>query len=288
MKQFTKKRSTIYRCFTEDREGPPHLFVNFRNMVYKIKRNSILDLIPTAPFVLFDSNCPLFYYWYSNETNCNVMKTLGYVDDDMVCGSISIKHVPTLIRNFFKNNIAYRQATLQRIDQILNPYQSALIPDSSFKSFAVPFRKYQNLICVHARFGKGASDFTDYRSFIGKDKVSVFADCIRSHDARNSYIYLATDSFSAKEELYDEFGRRLIVAAERAQHSAVELSKTNWTRSGVLTSIADFTISTMCSQFIGTSRSSFSALIEMLGNYPTIHVSKYNDVCTTEGLYLPQ
>ena len=257
-------------------------------MVYKIKGHAILDLIPKAPFVLFDGNCPLFYYWFSNETNCNILKSLGYVDNDVMCGSFHRKHISMLIRNFFKHNIAYRQATLHRIDQILEPYQFVLTPDPSFKSFSVPFRKYQNLICVHARFGKGASDFTDYRSFIGKDKISVFADCIRNHDGKNSYIYLATDSFSAKEELYYEFGRRLIVATERAQHSAVELSKANWTRSGVLTSIADFTISTMCSKFIGTSRSSFSALIEMLGDYPTIHVSKYNDVCSAEGLYLPQ
>lgn len=288
MKRFTKKRNAVYRCFTEDREGPPYLFVKFREMVFKIKRSSILDIIPKAPFVLFDGNCPLFYYWYLNETNCNILKSLGYVDQDVICGSFNRKHIPMLVRNFFKNNIAYRQATLHRIDQILKPYQSVFIPDSSFKSFSVPFRKYQNLICVHARFGKGASDFKDYRSFISKDKVSVFADCIRSYDAKNSYIYLATDSFGAKEELYYEFGKRLIVATERAQHSAVELSKTNWTRNGVLTSIADFTISTMCSQFIGTSRSSFSALIEMLGDYHTAHVSNYDSECIAEGLYLPQ
>ena len=182
--------------------------------------------------------------------------------------------------NFWGEN----KQVIENIERILRPYRESLIPAESKSRY--PFRKYKNLITVHARFGAGGADFKDYRAFLTLNDSISFHNCLRLADRKNtSFIYLATDSSKLKEEFARFYGNRLIMSTEQAQHSARDLNEDSI--AGAISTVTDFTILTMGALFIGTPMSSYSSLSEMQGGFDPLRVVPTEKSCSFGSVYLP-
>ena len=285
MKKLKKKGSSIYHCFTYDRDLDYPGYMKFRVAVNQIRMRPIDVTIPSSNFVIMDGNCPLFYYWHSNNNNCEAFKDLGYIPSDHNCQRPSFKVASTILQTAFSQIIHFRKGVVDRIEEVLNPFKHQLVLDES-KPRTYPFRKYQNLITVHARYGNGGADFKDSRTFLKMSQNQTFINCVHSlNQDKSSLVYLATDSSIMKRIFEKEFGNRVITINEKMYHSAFDLNKSNY--SATLATVVDFVILTMGQQFIGTSRSSFSSLAELVGNFPGMRVSPKEPMCNAMRTYLP-
>ena len=285
MKKLKKKGSSTYRCFTYDRDLDYPGYMKFRVTVNQIRMRPIDTTIPTSNFTIMDGNCPLFYYWHSNVGNCETFKDLRYLPSDHSCERLSFKAASTILQTAFSQVIHFRKGVIDRIEEILNPFRHLLVLDQS-KPRSYPFRKYQNLITVHARYGNGGADFKDSRTFLKMSQNQTFINCVHSlNQDESSLVYLATDSSIMKRIFEKEFGNRVITINEKILHSAFDLNKSNC--SATLATVVDFVILTMGQEFIGTARSSFSSLAELVGGFPGMRVSPEEPMCRAMRTYLP-
>lgn len=282
-----KKGSSLYQCFTYDRDLDYHNYMKFRVMVNQIRAKRIRESIPPANFIIMDSNCPLFHYWSANYDNCVEIRQLGYLPEEFDCTRHSFKDISLLLQFMFNHVVMFRDVVIDRIEEVLSPFKNALISNTATTPrMKYPFRKYSNLFSVHARYGNGGADFKDSRTFLSLRRNHTFIDCIRAHDEHHSsFIYLATDSSAMKKEFEREFGDRLITLKGPICHSAFDMNRGNC--SATLSTVVDFVILTMGQNFVGTARSSFSSMAEFVGNLPTIRVSQSASTCTPMRTYLP-
>lgn len=284
MNEFTKGEREVFNCFTQDIVYSYRGYQEFHKQAEYIKTRLIAETVPPSPFVLMDGNCPLFYYWSIRPDNCVLMRKYGYLPPTVACQRGTSAIVPLIVQNFFKQHITYRKQVIENIERILRPYRESLIPAESRSRY--PFRKYKNLITVHARFGAGGADFKDYRAFLTLNDSISFHNCLRLADRKNtSFIYLATDSSKLKEEFAHFYGNRLIMSTEQAQHSARDLNEDSI--AGAISTVTDFTILTMGALFIGTPMSSYSSLSEMQGGFDPLRVVPTEKSCSFGSVYLP-
>lgn len=270
--------------------GFRHL-IDFRRQTFSLKNQLITKYVNSTKLTVINENCPLFSYFLEKEENLILLQQRGYLSEKE-CKIPRKQLVSLLVERVFEYNLHVQKSVIDSVNSILKPYESQLSVSQSRISNP-PFRKIQNLVSVHIRYGSGGADFTDTNAFLKENSTRVFIDCISPQIKPNDFIFVASDSTQAKNDFIKRFGNRVITSQEKLEHSGVikKGKKKNIiveaNSQSLLNALTDIIIASMASRFVGTQASTFSAMCSMLGLPETKYVGKYNGNCVTGSLYLP-
>lgn len=264
----------------------------FKTLTMAIRDQSPEAITGGKKWVVVESNCPLFRYWLDSPETCERIKSLGYIGESVSCTGDGDRRYAQLVHNVFQRHFRFREPFLQFVEQILEPYRSRLIVDPEDHSL-FPFPKFRNLVTVHARFGTGGSDFSDLFTFLGKSSEDVFVRCLKEHSPPSVFIYVASDSTTAKRSIHDYAGDNYVHSPVKVGHSG--LRRVHWYQSylkpriheATRNALADLIVASLGQSFIGTGVSSFSTMISMISGAETFLVTKNSDQCSSHPLYLP-
>lgn len=206
-------------------------------------------------------------------------------------GDVSLSKLEiTLVQRIFRYNLLLSEPLLDSIHRTLHPYESRLHKDP--QPAPIPaLSKYTNLYTLHIRHGAGEADFQDSATFLKPNATQIVFKCMNRTLHPEDLIFVASDSSKTKQEFRRVFGDRVIVANASLSHSAISVLQNKETKEVnnqvVIDVLTDMMIASMGSQFIGTYRSTLSAMVVLLGAPQTKYVSSFNGNCYRTSIYLP-
>ena len=265
----------------------------FRQLVESIKKRNFTYYSSKSKWILIDGNCPFFYYWIANKANCEALKQRGYLPSDALCGVLRQSYAMYLVQRMFETNLHFRQSVVDSVNCALAPYESTLIETLPVIR-APPFRKFSNLVTVHGRFGLGLADFRDSRQFLQIGKINEFVDCLYDYRLQDHIVFVTSDFLGMKYGMKQVFKNHTFFLARKSQHTDIGLQKykseikaMKSDTEGMVSLFTDIIIGSMGYRLLGTSGSSFTTLIGLLGGMNPILVSRYYSSCRNSNLYLP-
>ena len=289
-----KRDYSVLSCWAVDsfHNFPYSMRVRFKNLTLAIRDQSIEEVTNGKKWVVVDGNCPLFRYWLDSPETCKRIKSLGYIGKSVSCVGDGERKYAQLVHTMFQRHFRFRESFMKYVELILEPYRNQLIVDAD-NHYLFPFPKFRNVVTVHARFGGGSSDFSDLFTFLNETSTEVFIKCLKEHSSPSVFIYVASDSTTAKRSIHEYAGENYIHSPVKVGHSG--LLELRWYQgylkpqiyTATRNALADLIIASMGQSFIGTGVSSFSAMISMISGAETFIVTKESDQCSPHPLYLP-
>lgn len=279
----TAPKHTI-SCWLEPKERfPNNNRRKYLETIRQMKNTDIEKAYKLNYAVSIDSNCPLLYLWLSNGET-----TQSFINHNLLPPSYknsppSAKMrvlVQEAMHRFFIIDPEVEQLKQSYKQQLLNYY----LQHSSSKG--VTLQSFNQYIGLHIRMGVPYSDFRDEYTYLRAEDLKVAVNYI--NQLNSSYpIYLATDSFYAKQYFSSIYHDRLIYYSSPVNYTtdrwvmnnpSAHISNVDFMQKLVMTELLLLAESSF---LVGTDLSTYSTMASFMGNATTVFIKKYSlSVCS--------
>lgn len=280
----TPSKHTI-SCWLEPKERfPKKNRDGYLNTIRQMKNTNIEKAYNLNYTVSINSNCPLLYLWLSNEETTQSFINHNLLPQSYKNSPPSAKMrvlVQEAIHRFFIIDPEVERLKQSFKQQLLNYY----LQHSS--STGVSLQSFHQYIGVHIRMGHPYSDFTEDFTYLNADDLKVAVDYI--NQLNSSYpIYLATDSFYAKQYFTNIYHDRLVYYSSPVNYTtdlwmmnnpSSQISNVDFMKKLVM---IELLLLAESSYLVGTDLSTYSTMASFIGNATTVFIKKNSPiVCTS-------
>ena len=218
-------------------------------LVQQLINNPVYNVFNDS-YIVIQTNCPLFNWLTYNRDNYYSLIQLGILKNVSFESSHPAIHGFNVLSNIMKKHIVFNREFRNAVKdrrQIIG---------------------HSKCISMHIRMGNYKSDFHDGRIFLFDNDIMSFIDCPIIKKYPKAPIYLTSDSRYAKNLIVNNtHDHRVVSSSKKVIHTSHVSFANNFM--GAYSTFLDLVTLGSCSEFVGTSGSTFTILAaSLMGKLP--------------------